>query len=294
MSGRGSPLPDSEKMDLTPPSDERYRLPPNPQLGSDEFLYLHAETITKMIDLKAKMLADWFLPQGLDPDSAGKLDQIYEANAAEMKTLCEGLGMTYGELPDDILALHEKIKTIHLRLHGETTSPQAIQQKPSPIQKGKGKRSLDAEGYQIPPKHLVCKNPAGKSKDPATLPTGNPFSLPANTPLPSNDPAESTTEKTRKLRIPPYFVRPNPNWILNMSILKKAFPSIAAVHARDNFIKLTVNTHSSASPQVDHLNSAPPQGRNHNSAQMLSDEALHLLKFFQDSLMMTHYISRLF
>ncbi|GIY85089.1 hypothetical protein CDAR_398291 [Caerostris darwini] len=164
MSGRGSPLPDSGKMDLTPPSDERYRLPPNPPLGSDEFLYLHAETITKMIDLKAKMLADWFRPQGLDPESAGKLDQIYEANAAEMKTLCEGLGMTYGELPDDILALHEKIKTIHLRLHGETTSPQAIQQKPSPIQKGKGKRSLDAEGYQIPPKHLVCKNPAENLK----------------------------------------------------------------------------------------------------------------------------------
>ncbi|GIY13602.1 hypothetical protein CDAR_567341 [Caerostris darwini] len=277
MSNRGSPLPDSETMDMTPPSDERYILPPNPPLGSDEFLYLHAETITKIIELKAKLLADWFRPQGLDPESTEKLDQVYETNAAEMQTLCKGLGMTYGN-PENIHILHKKIKPIHLRLHGETTPPQAIQQKPSPIQKGKGKRPLDAEGYQIPPKHLVCKNPAGKSKDSAPLPTGNPFSLPANTPLPSNDPAESTTEKTRKLRIPPYFVRPTPNWIVNMTLLEKEFPSIAAVHARDNFIKLTVNTHSSASPQVDHLNSAPPRGRNHNSAQILSDDALHLFK----------------
>ncbi|GIY07218.1 hypothetical protein CDAR_201001 [Caerostris darwini] len=278
MSGRGSPLPDSEKMDLTPPSEERCRLPPNPPLGSDEFLYLQAETIAKIIDLKAKVLADWFRPQGLSPEAAEKFEKIYQANSAEMQTLCDRLGMTYGELPDSIHDLHEKINPIHLRLHGETTPSQKIQQKSPPIQKGKGKRPLDAEGFQAPPKHLVCKNPAETSKDPAPLPTGNPFSLPAHTPLPSNDPAESTTEKTRKLRIPPYFVRPNPNWIVNMSILKREFPSIAAVHARDNFIKLTVNTHSSASPQVNHLNSAHPQGRNQNTTQMLSEDALHLFK----------------
>ncbi|GIY67959.1 RNA-directed DNA polymerase from mobile element jockey [Caerostris darwini] len=244
MSGRGSSHPDSETMDITPSSDEqpRYRLPPNPPVGSDEFLHLHAGTITKVIELKAKLLADWFRPQGLDPESTDKLDQEYDATTAEMLALCEGLGMTHGELPNDILALHEKIKPIHLRLHEETTSSHAIQQKPPPTHKGKGKRPLDAEGYQIPPKHLVCKNPAGKPKDLAPLPTGNPFSLPANTPPPSNDPAESTTEKTRKLRIPPYFVRPTPNWIMNMTILKKEFPSITAVHARDNFLKLTVSS----------------------------------------------------
>ncbi|GIY84830.1 hypothetical protein CDAR_282211 [Caerostris darwini] len=267
MSGRGSSHPDSETMDITPPSDEqpRYRLPPNPPVGSDEFLYLHAETITKVIELKAKLLADWFRPQGLDPESTDKLDQEYDATTAEMLALCEGLGMTHGELPNDILALHEKMKPIHLRLHEETTPSHAIQQKPPPTQKGK--RPLDAEGYHIPPKHLVCKNSAGKHKDLAPLPTGNPFSLPANTPPPSNDPAESTTEKTRKLRIPPYFVRPTPNWIINMSILKKDFPSITAV-----------NTHNSVPPQVNHLNSAPPQGSNNNAAQILSDAALHLFK----------------
>ncbi|GIY87749.1 hypothetical protein CDAR_261961 [Caerostris darwini] len=239
----------------------------------------------------------------------------------EMQTLCDRLGMTYGELPDSIHELHEKINPIHLRLHGETSPSQKIPQKSPPIQKGKGKRPLDAEGFQAPPKHLVCKNPAETSKDPALVPTGNPFALPAHISPPNNDPAESATEKTRKLRIPPYFVRPNTNWILNMSILKKAFPSIAAVHARDNFIKLTptninsakpfqarkiaenisfadmvtnknkdqfvnkanltpsrVNTHSSASPQVNHVNSAHPQGRNHNTTEMLSEDALHLFK----------------
>ncbi|GIY74564.1 hypothetical protein CDAR_410111 [Caerostris darwini] len=278
MSGRGSPPPDSEKMDMTPPSDRRYRLPPNPPVGSDEFLYLHAETISKLIEIKAKTLAIIFRPKGLDPESNAKLDLEYRAYTAEMDVLCDELGLTLDKLPDSILALHEKIKHIHLRLHGETTSIQEIQQKPSPTQKGKGKRPLDAEGFQIPPKHLVCKNPAETSKVPAPLPTGNPFSLPAHTPPLSNDPAESTTEKTRKLRIPPYFVRPNPDWIIIMSILKKEFPSIAAVHARDNFIKLTVNTHSSASPQVNHLNSTPPQGRNQNTIQMLSEDALHLFK----------------
>ncbi|GIX73724.1 hypothetical protein CDAR_397971 [Caerostris darwini] len=83
MSGRGSPLPDSEKMDLTPQSDERYRLPSNPPLGSDEFLYIHAETIAKIIDLKAKVLADWFRPQGLTPEAAEKFEKIYQANTTE-------------------------------------------------------------------------------------------------------------------------------------------------------------------------------------------------------------------
>ncbi|GIX89564.1 nucleic-acid-binding protein from transposon X-element [Caerostris extrusa] len=158
-----------------------------------------------------------------------------------MLELCKGLGMSHNELPNDIFALHERIKPVHLRLHGETTPTRETQQKP-PIQKGKGKSPLDAEGYQIPPKHLVCKNPIEKPKDLSPLPTGNPFSLPANAPPPNNDLIESSTEQTRKLRIPLYFVRPTSNWIVNMTILKKEFPTMKSVHARDNFLKLTVSS----------------------------------------------------
>ncbi|GIX67528.1 hypothetical protein CEXT_632101 [Caerostris extrusa] len=83
-----------------------------------------------------------------------------------MLALCEGLSMSQNELPGDIYALHEKIKPVHLRLHEKTAPSHANQQK-SPTQKGKGKRPLDAEGYQIPPKHLVCKNP--KEKKPTKI-----------------------------------------------------------------------------------------------------------------------------
>ncbi|GIX67526.1 hypothetical protein CEXT_632091 [Caerostris extrusa] len=67
MSGRGSPLPDTETMDVSPPGDNEqppYRLPQDPPLGSDEFLYLHVKTITRIIELKVKLLADWFRPKG--------------------------------------------------------------------------------------------------------------------------------------------------------------------------------------------------------------------------------------
>ncbi|GIY53433.1 hypothetical protein CDAR_4051 [Caerostris darwini] len=240
MSGRGSPAPDTDTMDISTGNDEQppYRLPPNPPVGSDEFVYLHAEIITKIIELKAKMLADWFRPKDLDQESASKLDKEYDATAAEMHALCEGLGIKHDKLPDDIYELHNRIKPIHLRLHAAAASNQ---QKP-PTQKGKGKRPLDAEGYQIPPKHLVCKPPKETTTDPTPLPTGNPFVLPDNASPPSNDPAVSITEKTRKLRIPPFFVRPTSNWIVN------------------NF------------------NSAPPKGSNFNSAPILSDAALHLYK----------------
>ncbi|GIZ02731.1 hypothetical protein CEXT_805861 [Caerostris extrusa] len=79
-------------MDVSPPGDDEqppYRLPPGPPVNSDEFLYLHVETITKIIELKAKLLADWFRPKGLDPESASKLDKEYDATTAEMLALCE-------------------------------------------------------------------------------------------------------------------------------------------------------------------------------------------------------------
>ncbi|GIY49198.1 hypothetical protein CEXT_37951 [Caerostris extrusa] len=165
MSGRGSSLPDTETMDVSPREMTSNRLIDYRRthpVGSDEFLYFHVETITKIIELKAKLLADWFRPKGLDPESTTKLDKEYDATTAEMLALCEGLGMSQNELPNDIYALHEKIKPVHLRLHEKTTPFHANQQKP-PTQKGK--RPLDAEGYQIPPKHLVCKNPTEKPKD---------------------------------------------------------------------------------------------------------------------------------
>ncbi|GIY22097.1 hypothetical protein CDAR_222931 [Caerostris darwini] len=248
-------------MDISPPGDDEqppYSLPPDPPVGSDEFLYLHVKTITRIIELKAKLLADWFRPKGLDPESASKLDKEYDTTTAELLALCEGLGMSQNELPNDIYALH-KIKPVHLRLHEKTAPSHASQQKP-PTQKGKGKRPLDAEGYQIPPKHLVCKNP----KDLSPLPTGNLFSLPTKASLPSNDPTESTTEQTRKPRVPPFFVRPNANWI--------------------------VNNLNSAPPQVNNLNSAPPKGNNLNSAPILSDAALHLFKILSQFVTMILYI----
>ncbi|GIY01335.1 hypothetical protein CDAR_599231 [Caerostris darwini] len=255
MSGRGSPAPDSETMDISTGNDEQppYRLPPDPPVGSDEFLYLHVETITKIIELRAKLLADWFRPKDLDLESANKLDKEYDATAAEMQTLCEGLGIVHDKLPEDINALHNRIKPVHLRLHEKAASPHANQQKP-PTQKGKGKRPLDAEGYQIPPKHLVCKSPKENSSDLTPLPTGNPFSLPANASPPSNDPAVSTTQQTRKLRIPPYFVRPTPNW------------------------------------RVNNFNSAPPKGSNFNPAPILSDAAPTSLKFSLNSPTTIRYI----
>ncbi|GIY35470.1 hypothetical protein CDAR_239431 [Caerostris darwini] len=282
MSGRGSPAPDSETMDISTGNDEQppYRLPPDPPVGSDEFLYLHVETITKIIELRAKLLADWFRPKDLDLESANKLDKEYDATAEEMQTLCKGLGITHDKLPEDINALHNRIKPVHLRLH-EKAAPHANQQK-NPTQKGKGKRPLDAEGYQIPPKHLVCKPPKENSTDLTPLPTGNPFSLPANASPPSNDPAVSTTEQTRKLRIPPYFVRPTPNWIVNIAQpfqSRKIADNVSFADIISNRNKTpNVNNNNPAPPQVNNFNSAPPKGSNFNSAPILSDAALHLFK----------------
>ncbi|GIY01650.1 hypothetical protein CDAR_117771 [Caerostris darwini] len=231
MSGRGSPAPDSETMDISTGNDEQppYRLPPDPPVGSDEFLYLHVETITKITELKAKM-----------------------------------------------------IKPVHLRLHEKAAPrPRGGQQTP-PTQKGKGKRPLDAEGYQIPPKHLVCKSPKENSTDPTPLPTGNPFALPANATPPSNDPAVSTTEQTRKLRIPPYFVRPTPNWIINIAQpfqSRKIADNVSFADIISNRNKTpNVNNNNPGPPQVNNFNSAPPKGSNFNSAPILSDAALHPFK----------------
>ncbi|GIY10790.1 hypothetical protein CDAR_16061 [Caerostris darwini] len=223
--------------DVQPP----YRLPPNPPVGSDEFLYINAQVITKVIELKATMLADWFRPKDLDPESAKKLDESYDATTAEMLALCEGLGIQHDKLPNDINELHNRIKPIHLRLHAAAAPSREKHQQP-PAKKGKGKRPLDTEGYQAPPKHLICKPAKEIVTDSAPLPTGNPFALPDSAALSSNDPDESATEKTRKLRVPPFFVRPTSNWIVN------------------NF------------------NSAPPKGNNFNSAPILSDAALQLFK----------------
>ncbi|GIY65168.1 nucleic-acid-binding protein from transposon X-element [Caerostris darwini] len=176
MSGRRSPVPDSETMDVGQPGDDEqppYRLPPDPPVGSDEFLYLHVKTITRIIELNAKLLADWFRPKGLDPETTSKLDKEYDATTAEMLALCEG---------------------------------------------------------------------RRKPKDLTPLPTGNPFSLPTNASLLSNDPTQSTNKQTRKPRLPPFFVCPNTNWIVNMTILKKKIPSIRSVHARDNFLKLPISS----------------------------------------------------
>ncbi|GIY03690.1 hypothetical protein CEXT_1941 [Caerostris extrusa] len=53
---------------------------------------------------------------------------------------------------------------------------------------------------------------------------------------------DSIPEQPRKLRIPPFFVRPCTNWVSNNAIYRRAAPSIKSVQSRDNFLKLTVDT----------------------------------------------------
>ncbi|GIY63400.1 hypothetical protein CDAR_308151 [Caerostris darwini] len=283
MSGRGSPVPDTNMMDISTGNDEQppYRLPPNPPVSSDEFLYINAQVITKVIELKATMLADWFRPKDLDPESAKKLDESYDATTAEMLALCEGLGIQHDKLPNDINELHNRIKPIHLRLHAATAPSREKHQKP-PAKKGKGKRPLDTEGYQAPPKHLICKPAKEITTDSAPLPTGNPFALPDSAAPPSNDPAESTAEKTRKLRVPPFFVRPTPNWIVNIGQpfqSRKIADNISFADIISNRNQApNVNNNNPAPPQVNNFNSAPPKGNNFNSAPILSDAALQLFK----------------
>ncbi|GIX93833.1 hypothetical protein CEXT_270991 [Caerostris extrusa] len=160
MSERGSSLPGTETMDVSPPGDDEQppcRLPPDPPVGSDEYLYLHVQTITKIIKLKAKLLADWFRPKGLDPDTTSKLDKEYDTTTAEMLALCEGLGMSQNELPEDIYALHEKIKHVHLRLHEETAPSQANKQKTSYPERKRKKDPWMPRAIKFPQSILYAK-----------------------------------------------------------------------------------------------------------------------------------------
>ncbi|GIY73585.1 hypothetical protein CDAR_429621 [Caerostris darwini] len=176
MSGRGSPPPDvatTEKMDLslqgdeekrlngtTPRSDNTANVPPSEV--TDEFLYDHLNEVIEIIDLKSKVLADWFRPAECltNPELCKQYDQSYKQHLGQLNLKCKQLGITHIEVPTTIIDLRDRIEYLHTAKQMAATAPNAEQQRqtpPAPYKRGKEKRPLDAEGFRLPAKHLTRK-----------------------------------------------------------------------------------------------------------------------------------------
>ncbi|GIY78414.1 hypothetical protein CDAR_271951 [Caerostris darwini] len=174
MSGHGSPPPDVanfEKMDLslqgdeekrlnetTPLSDNTANVPP-PEV-TDDFLYTHLNEMIEIIDLKSKLIADWFRPTECltNPELCQQYDQSYAKYQEQLDLKCKKLGISHNDVPATIIDLKDRIEYLHVAKRMATTAPNAEQQQqtpPAPPKRSTEKRPLDADGFRLPAKHLT-------------------------------------------------------------------------------------------------------------------------------------------
>ncbi|GIY10069.1 hypothetical protein CDAR_64231 [Caerostris darwini] len=270
MSGRGEEPPGmSEKMDLSA-EDKEKRLPETTPLTeppaaaeplltevTPEYLYAHADELVNIIQLKARLAADWIRPVACNgnPELSAHYEQAFTATSDEMFARCRKLNMTPNQVPATVNDLKDKVQHIidaNSPAAQSANNKQQAQPAPSvqqnqtvPPRKGGGKRHMDSEGFTIPPKHLIRRVtptlpststtdslPAGSNTHFSNLSSTNTMDV-ADDPIP---------EQPRKFRVPPFFVRPCANWVANNAIYKRAAPSMKSVQSRDNFLKLTVDS----------------------------------------------------
>ncbi|GIY59725.1 hypothetical protein CDAR_444451 [Caerostris darwini] len=155
-----------------------------PPVVMDEFLCNHITDIVKIIEFESKLIADWFrlLECNSDPSLALQYDQAYNASKNEMDVLCVKLGISHNEVPLSITDLKNHIEYFHVAKHTNATpAPKNQHQQSATIsRKGSEKRYLDADGFRVPPKHLIRRTTASTTDSSTTLPSGNRNNLSTN------------------------------------------------------------------------------------------------------------------
>ncbi|GIY84447.1 hypothetical protein CDAR_278791 [Caerostris darwini] len=166
-------------MDLSA-DDKEKRLPETPPLTeppaaaepllteiTPEYLYAHAEELVTIIQLKARLAADWIRPAACNgnPELSAQYEQAFTATSDEMFARCRKLNMTPNQVPATVNDLKDRVQHIidaNSPAAQSATNNQQVQPAPSvqhnqtvPPRKGGGKRHMDSEGFTIPPKHLI-------------------------------------------------------------------------------------------------------------------------------------------
>ncbi|GIY46041.1 hypothetical protein CEXT_578701 [Caerostris extrusa] len=167
-------------MDLSPTGDEQKRLPettplPEPPATAattmtevtDDYLYAHAEELVHIIQLKARLAADWIRPAACkgNPELAAQYELAFMAASDEMFARCSKLNLTPNQVPATVNDLKDKVQ--HL-IDAEQSTAQSADNVPTsqpapsvqhsqnvPPRKGGSKRQMDSQGFTVPPKHLI-------------------------------------------------------------------------------------------------------------------------------------------
>ncbi|GIX98070.1 hypothetical protein CDAR_371891 [Caerostris darwini] len=312
MSGRGEDPPGKcETMDLSA-DDKEKRLPETPPLTeppaaaepllteiTPEYLYAHAEELVTIIQLKARLAADWIRPAACNgnPELSAQYEQAFTATSEEMFARCRKLNMTPNQVPATVNDLKDRVQHIidatspaaqsATNNHQTPPVPNVQHNQTVPPRKGGGKRHMDSEGFTIPPKHLIRRITPTLPSTSATdsMPTGS--TTPFHTLSPTNtmDVADDTVpEQPRKLRVPPFFVRPCANWVANNAIYKRAAPSLKTqpqpskrVTTELSYAQI-VHNKPAAQPRTVSLPTPPPMGVASSQSAILSDSALELFR----------------
>ncbi|GIY13276.1 hypothetical protein CDAR_443041, partial [Caerostris darwini] len=144
--------------ETTPPSDNTANVPP-PEV-TDEFLYDHVNEIIEIIDIKSKLIADWFRPTECltNPELCQQYEQTYLQHQEQLMLKCKNLGISHNEMPVTIVDLKDRIEHLHLAKQMAATAPNTEQQRQTPPalpKRSNEKRPLDADGFRLPAKHLT-------------------------------------------------------------------------------------------------------------------------------------------
>ncbi|GIX96749.1 hypothetical protein CDAR_591721 [Caerostris darwini] len=298
MSGRGnSPPPGGETMELvetmdsTSVEDEAKRLsettpPPVAQTNTaqvaqdpesadvtDQFLYDNADEIIKIIELKAKLTADWFRPADCqtNPDLARHYDQMYDDHSKEMEARCAKLHISQNAVPVTINELKDRVEYLHMAKQATATpSANPAQANPKPTsakpRRGTEKRPLDADGFRQPPKHLIRGTTANAIPTP-TLPT----TLPSGCKSLELEFTERKFNPTQQKS----FCIPTPAVIPKMSTRTQSSPLTATSYS--DILMNRKQTETAQSKQ--HQTSYPMSEQNSTgSASVISTSALELFR----------------
>ncbi|GBL80310.1 hypothetical protein AVEN_73804-1, partial [Araneus ventricosus] len=287
----------------------RDRSPTSVQI-SDEYIVENSTAIAQAIALK-QSLAEWSRTMRSypkeDPGYQRVLEETKKVNI-NLNTLLTTLGVPLYKLPESNSHLAQITERVKRNLESETIKISQASNHPKtkinlegnrlnlhnyPL-KNRAKRVADPEGFIIPAKHLIARNPKKVAIDSspilATPPFGENETIPTN-PQAAADNSESpeqagehdlevdeppaTKEKTtpKKRRPPPFFVTPRADFGEMLDILRLSAPSLQS-KMTNTFLKLTVETEEEYR-KVSHDLSA--QGAEFKTFNLKQDRPLKLI-----------------
>ncbi|GIY13502.1 hypothetical protein CDAR_507851 [Caerostris darwini] len=79
-----------------------------------EYLYAHAEELVHIIQLKARLAADWIRPAACNgnPELSAQYEQAFTATSDEMFARCSKLNLTPNQVPATVNDLKDKVQHI--------------------------------------------------------------------------------------------------------------------------------------------------------------------------------------